>query len=123
MKSTAIFVLFLFLVACQAEVETVEIKNEFNQTERFERRKKDFAKHGAYQRFHEDGHLLEEAQFANDTLHGTRKFFFPNGQLERTETFQRGLHHGPVVLYYENGQKQLEQTYMSGVLEGISTKW
>ncbi|MBK9338212.1 MAG: toxin-antitoxin system YwqK family antitoxin [Lewinellaceae bacterium] len=123
MKRAPVLILFLAFVACQADTEMVEIKNEHNQTERFERRKKDFAKHGSYRRLHEQGYLLEEASYINDTLHGIRKFYQPNGQLERIETFQHGLHHGPVVLYYENGQKQLEQTYQFGVLEGVSTKW
>lgn len=123
MRQILLTVTVLTLAACQSDVETVEVKNEFNQTERYERRKKDFAKHGLYQRYHEDGHLLEEARFVNDTLDGERRFFYPNGQVERTENFLRGVHHGPVVLHYENGQKQLEQAFNHGVLEGLSTKW
>jgi antitoxin component YwqK of YwqJK toxin-antitoxin module len=111
------------LAACQSDIETVEVRNEYGQKEKFERRKKDFAKHGLFERFHEQGYLLEKAHYANDTLHGARQFYYPNGKLERSESFQHGLHHGPVVLYYENGQKQLEQEFTLGVLQGLSTKW
>ncbi|MBK8192298.1 MAG: hypothetical protein IPK76_03580 [Lewinellaceae bacterium] len=91
--------------------------------ERFERRKTDFAKAGLYQRFHQDGHLVEEAHFVNDTLHGERKFFFPNGKVERIEHHQHGVMHGKYEQFYESGQLQLAQEFVNGVLEGISTAW
>ncbi|MEQ1744251.1 MAG: toxin-antitoxin system YwqK family antitoxin [Saprospiraceae bacterium] len=120
--SLGIFLL-VALAACGPNVETVEMKNDFGQTERYQRRKKDFAKEGLYQRFHETGYLIEEAHFVNDTIHGERKQFYPNGKMERTEAYERGTLHGPMVLYYENGQIQLEQSYVHGVLQGLSTKW
>ncbi|MFN0014254.1 MAG: toxin-antitoxin system YwqK family antitoxin [Saprospiraceae bacterium] len=120
--SLGIFLLLVF-AACGPKVETVEMKNDFGQTERYQRRKKDFAKEGLYQRFHQEGYLIEEAQFVNDTMHGVRKMFYQNGKLERTEDYKHGILHGLLVLYYENGQKQLEQAYVQGVLQGLSTKW
>ena len=113
----------LAISACGPTVETVEVKNEFDQMERYQRRTGDFAKEGLFQRFHQTGYLLEEAHYTNDSLHGEHTMFFPNGKPERQETYLHGVLHGPVVLYYVNGQKQLEQEYVNGVLQGLSTKW
>lgn len=113
----------LTMASCGPNIETVEVKNEHDQTERYQRRTKDFAKEGLCQRFHPTGHLLEEAHYANDTLHGVRKMFFPNGKTQLEESYRHGVLHGPVVLFYDNGQKQLEQEYVEGVLQGLSTKW
>ncbi len=109
--------------ACTGNVETVEVRNEYGEIERFERRKRDFARHGLYQRFDAQGRLREEAHYLNDTLHGVRTLYYPNGQPEQVENYDHGLHHGPVVLYYEDGKKHLEQTFVRGVLQGISTRW
>lgn len=125
-KNSLYLIVCIFLntfIACQSDVETIENKNEYGQLERFERRKKDFAKEGLYQRFHEDGHLLEEAHFANDSLHGERKFFFQNGKVERMEHYQHGRMHGQFQQFYESGQLQLEQEFSNNVLRGLSTAW
>jgi antitoxin component YwqK of YwqJK toxin-antitoxin module len=125
-KRTLYLLLLLYLLpgaGCRSDIETVEAPNEFGQLERFERRKKDFAKEGLYQRFHKDGHLLEEARYANDSLHGERKFFFQNGKTERIEHHRKGVFHGKYQQFYETGQIQLEQEFNTGILEGIGTAW
>ncbi|MCC6463129.1 MAG: toxin-antitoxin system YwqK family antitoxin [Saprospiraceae bacterium] len=109
--------------ACQSNIETVENRDAFNRLERFERRKKDFAREGLYQRFHEKGYLLEEAHYLNDSLEGERKYFYPNGKTERVEHYARGIIHGPFLQYYDDGQLQLQQTFANGVLQGLSTSW
>ena len=109
-KRTLYLLLILYVLpwlGCQSDVETIEVRNEYGQLERFERRKKDFAKEGLYQRYHEDGYLLEEAHYANDSLQGERKFFFPNGKTERIEHHQHGVFHGKYQQFYETGQIQL----------------
>ncbi len=118
-----LFACLFFLPACQSDLETVENRDEHGRLERFQRRKKDFAKEGPYQRFHEKGYLIEEAHFVNDTLEGERKFFYPNGAVESIEHFSRGAYTGKYQKFYENGQMQLEQEYANGVLQGLSTAW
>lgn len=112
--------LFCPLACVNSPVETVEHRNERGQMERFERRKKDFAKEGLYQRFSSDGGLLEEAHYRNDTLDGERKYFYPGGKPESTEQYQKGVYHGKYRKFYENGTLQLEQEFVNGVLEGLS---
>jgi hypothetical protein len=118
-----LFACLFFLPACQSDLETVENRDAHGRLERFQRRKKDFAKEGPYQRFHEKGYLIEEAHFVNDTLEGERKFFYPNGAVESIEHFSRGAYTGKYQKFYENGQMQLEQEYANGVLQGLSTAW
>ena len=114
--------LFLFcLVYCgNNPVETVEHRDERGQLERFERRKKDFAKEGLYQRFSDTGNLLEEALYSNDTLNGERKYFYPNGTVESIEHYQKGIYHGKYQKFYESGSVQVEQEFVNGALEGLS---
>ena len=118
-----LFALLALLGACEKPVETIEHRDEYGRLERYQRRKKDFAKEGLYQRFHQDGYLLEEAQYANDSLQGERKFFYKNGTVERIEHYQKGVIHGKFQQYYENGQLQLDQEFVQGVLQGLSTSW
>ena len=105
------------------QIETVETKDEQGRTERFERRKKDFAKNGLYQKLQPDGKLIQEAHYVNDTLEGEFKYFRPTGQLESLEHYTHGVLNGKYESYYENGQLQVEQTYVNGALQGLSTAY
>ena len=113
---------FLFcLVYCgNSPVETVEHRDERGQLERFERRKKDYAKEGLYQRFASSGQLLEEARYSNDTLHGERKYFYANGTVESIEHYSNGVFHGKYQKFYETGSIQVEQEFVNGALEGLN---
>lgn len=114
--------MLVLLSSCRENpVETVENRNPEGQTERYQRRKKDFAKEGLYQRLSQQGRLLEEAHYSNDTLEGERKYFFPNGTVESVETYRHGQYHGPYRKYYENGQLYVEQEFADGAMQGIST--
>ena len=115
----------LLFLLCQLNcgnnpVETVEHRDERGQLERFERRKKDYAKEGLYQRFSPSGQLLEEARYNNDTLNGERKYYYPNGTVESIEHYQKGVYHGKYQKFYEGGGIQIEQEFVNGVLEGSS---
>lgn len=120
-----VFSSLLFILACKkSDIETAEVRDENgNLTERFERRRKDFAKHGLYQRFNAAGKIVEEARFENDTLQGEHKFFYASGTLEILEPNVNGKIHGKYKKYFENGSLALEQDYVNGVLEGQSTAW
>ena len=110
LKSSGIFMLLLlFMVSCQKKTETIETTNEFGRKIRYERKKDDFAKHGLYERYYENGIKAEEAYYENDTLHGTRKFFYPSGNIEAEEQFLHGLHHGTYKKYFEANYKEDEQ--------------
>jgi antitoxin component YwqK of YwqJK toxin-antitoxin module len=114
-----IFICVVGLASC-SPVEEVETRDEQGRIERYERRKKDFAKEGRYVKLSADGRTAIEATYANDVLHGKRTFYYPNGQAETIEHFVNGDYHGLYQHFYENGTLQLEQTYVKGALQGIS---
>jgi antitoxin component YwqK of YwqJK toxin-antitoxin module len=115
-----LLVVFGALYCGSSAVETVEFRNERGQRERYQRLKHNFAKQGLYQRFAPEGHLLEEAHYANDTLEGERKYFYPSGTVESVERYKRGVFDGKYQKYHENGTLQLEQDYVNGTMEGLS---
>jgi antitoxin component YwqK of YwqJK toxin-antitoxin module len=115
-------VLSTFFTAC-SPTEKTETRDAEGYLERFERRKKDFAKEGLYQKFSPNGTLIVEAHYQNDTLHGERKFFYPNGTMESTEYYVRGNYHGPYRKYYQDGQLELEQNFVNGSMQGLSLKY
>lgn len=111
----------LILAACTgSDLETVENRDASGNLERFERRKKDFAKQGRYQRFSPDGKLIEEAFFKNDSLDGERRLFFPNGAVDVVEHYSNGVFAGKYLKYAENGALLLEQPFVNGQIEGVS---
>jgi antitoxin component YwqK of YwqJK toxin-antitoxin module len=114
-----------WLTACHffSPIETVETHDEQGRLERYERRKKDFAKQGRYQKFYANGKVAIEALYENDTLQGERRFYYENGNIESTETYLHGVFHGPYRHYYESGKLALEQTYIDGMLQGLSKKY
>jgi len=119
--SANLCLLVLFQISCKENpVETVENRDANGQLERYQRRKKDYAKEGLYQRFSPDGKLLEEAQYANDTLDGERKYFFPTGKVESIEHYRHGQYHGKYQKFYENGQLYVEQEFVDGSMQGFS---
>ncbi|MCY7329984.1 MAG: toxin-antitoxin system YwqK family antitoxin [Saprospiraceae bacterium] len=120
---SALFFLALFFACTGSNIETVETKDEQGRLERYERRKKDFAKAGLYQKFHPDGKVYKEARYTNDTLDGECKYFRPNGSLESVEHYTHGVLDGKYASYYENKQVQVEQTYVNGALQGLSTAY
>ncbi|MBV6440436.1 MAG: toxin-antitoxin system YwqK family antitoxin [Haliscomenobacteraceae bacterium CHB4] len=113
--------LVLFQTFCtENPVETVESRDAEGQLERYQRRKRDYAKEGLYQRFSADGKLREEAHYVNDTLDGERKYFFPNGTVESIEHYRRGQYHGKYQKFYESGQLYIEQEFVDGAMQGFS---
>jgi antitoxin component YwqK of YwqJK toxin-antitoxin module len=112
----------LWPISCQyfSATEIAETRDEQGRLERYERRKKDFAKEGLYQKFHPNGKVAIEAHYVNDTLHGMRKYFYENGNAESIENFVHGEYEGAYQHFHENGTLQLEQTYIKGALQGIS---
>lgn len=113
----------LFFACTGTSVETIEAKDEQGRLERYQRRKKDFAKEGLYQKFHPDGKVYKEAHFTNDSLDGECKYFRANGTLESIERYAHGTLDGKYEAYYENNQLQIEQNYVNGALHGLSTAY
>ncbi|MBK8557104.1 MAG: toxin-antitoxin system YwqK family antitoxin [Lewinellaceae bacterium] len=121
LSHTVLFLLILMLGACT--IDTVEQKNDLGQKERFERRKKDGAKHGLYQRFFDDGTLAETATYVNDTLQGERRFYYPSGKVESLEHYRNGVLDGAFQKYSEKGNLVIQQQFVDGAMEGLSLRY
>ncbi len=119
-----LFVTIALLAGCAgATHERTDVKSATGETERFERRKRDFAKDGLYQKFYASGILAEQATYRGDTLHGERTFYFPNGKMERSENYTAGVLQGIFKQYREDGSLFLEQQFVDGALEGLSLRY
>jgi antitoxin component YwqK of YwqJK toxin-antitoxin module len=123
MKRTRLMLLFLALSWSSCTTETVTIQDEFGRKIRFIQRRKDQKKEGKYERFHENGQLLEQANYVNDSLHGERIFFYADGKKESVEQFDHGTQSGEYVKYREDGTVAIRQTYANGLLNGKSIKY
>jgi antitoxin component YwqK of YwqJK toxin-antitoxin module len=123
MRLTITGLLLFVLLGMACTTETITTTDEFGRTIRFTQRKSDQKKEGKYERFHENGQLLESAVYVNDSLHGERKFFYPNGTLESVELYQHGVQNGEYIKYRENGTLAIKQMYLNGLLNGKSIKY
>ncbi|MEZ4948958.1 MAG: toxin-antitoxin system YwqK family antitoxin [Saprospiraceae bacterium] len=114
-----VFLFILGFLSCSDEYETVEVKHE-NGTiaEQYTRRKVDFAKEGVYKKFDDQGNLLEEANYSNDTLDGLRVIYFANGKHQVEEHYVKGQFEGPFKSFHEDGNLKLEGVYENNKMTG-----
>ena len=80
--------------------------------------KGDTIRHGSYQRYSEEGILVEEATFVEGSYEGIRKIFNEAGYLEIEETYSNKKLNGPYTVYHVNGNPKLKATYTNDVLGG-----
>ena len=112
------YVLALLVASCQSKVEQVEAEDSYGYTEKYERKKADFAKHGLYEKFTADGKKLEEAHYTNDTLNGMRVLYYENGDTQVVETHRMGIFDGPFRAFYDSGELEIEGQYEANVMYG-----
>ncbi|MEO1517919.1 MAG: toxin-antitoxin system YwqK family antitoxin [Bacteroidota bacterium] len=118
LKSIFGLAMILLLAASCSSLETVEMTEEFGERVVYTRSKKNFAKQGKLKRYDQNGKLLEQAQYENDSLHGQRLLYYDNGQAEIEESYERGNFHGPYKVYFEDGTLKQEGQYVVGSMEG-----
>lgn len=119
MKKILFLAIILNLVAC-SNLETIEVKNDAGVlTEVYTRKKDDFAKEGIYKAFDDNGVLIEEANYKNDTLHGERKIYHENGTVQAIEQYQNGLFEGKWQSFTPDGALELEGNYVNNKMAGI----
>lgn len=94
------------------------MKDEYGYTERFTRRKSDFARQGVLRRYDPEGKLVEEVNYESDTLQGLRILYYSEGDTQTVETYDRGLFEGPWRTYYENGVLKQEGLYAGNQMTG-----
>lgn len=111
--------LFFLVYACADPIQVVEETNEVGVTiKQYMLNTATQQKQGKYTEYDENGKLLEEANFRNDTLEGIRKLYFPDGQVQYEEHYQAGLYQGSYRAFFEDGQLQSEGKYEQNALQG-----
>jgi antitoxin component YwqK of YwqJK toxin-antitoxin module len=120
MKGKYVFLFFSFwLVSCGSDLETIEVKNDEGViVETYTRKKVDYAKEGLYQKFSDQGVLIEKSNYRNDTLEGERTLFYENGNPQYIENYKKGQFEGPFKAYHDNGTLKLEGIYTDNAMEG-----
>ena len=111
--------LTIFLFSCGGDLEKIEVKNDDGKVvEVYTRKKVDYAKEGIYEKYADDGVLLEKATYSNDTLNGERLLYFENGNPQYIENYKAGQFEGPYKAYHDNGALKLEGMYVNNAMEG-----
>ena len=124
MRSLIFFLLIVLSnVGCK-DVETIENKSDEGiLLEKYSRKKDNFAKHGPYTSYHENGQVFEERFYQNDKLEGVSKVYFENGKLDYVETHKDDLYDGLYQKYYESGQLANEGQYENNEMNGVWKRW
>lgn len=109
----------LLILACQdPKVETVELVDDLGYTERYIRKKLDYAKDGLYEKISPEGKVVERTYYTNDTLNGPRLLFSINGDTSVVEYYKMGAFEGAYRSYYEDGNLELEGQYQNNEMTG-----
>ncbi len=70
-----------------------------------------------------DGVTLSEIPLQNGIIHGLAKRWHENGKIELEENFAEGVSDGLRTRWHLNGQKRSTTMIVKGVLEGPYTEW
>lgn len=119
-----VLLFFTFLVfglfSCQKTVKTTyengQTKEEYTVNDKGE-------KNGFYERYLENGTLIEESNFVNGLQHGKRRYYYENGNLEFESDYVNDLLTGKHLTYYDTGELLVESTYKNSEVVGIFKKY
>ncbi|MFC2087499.1 toxin-antitoxin system YwqK family antitoxin [Bacteroidota bacterium] len=75
-------------------------------------------KDGKTYRYYENGKILEEKTYNNDTLDGVWRKYFENGQVMTEVMYNQGKLNGPFNAYFLNGRLEITGFYKKGVRDG-----
>ena len=117
------FVAIAWIFGCSQKTELVETVDEFGNTVKYSRNKKDYAKEGKYLIINPDGITVEEAYYVNDSLDGARIVFFDSGDTSIIEHHKMGKFEGTYKAFYENGQIEIEGNYVNNIMSGPWTRY
>ena len=119
MRLSALICLIGFLLSCGQPYDVVEVlDDEGILVERYQRIKKSGAKTGPYQKFGDEGKIVEAGVYKNGALHGARTIYYDENRVKLVETYRKGAFEGPYKYYHENGQVEIEGEYIDGVMAG-----
>ncbi len=111
-------IIFFLLPSCSDDLETITNTTDLGYTEKYQRRKTDFAREGWTEITDSNGILVEKAQYKHDTLDGLRILYYENGDTNIVETYRKGIFDGTYSLYYKNGQIKQQGEYINNEMTG-----
>ena len=121
--STKWFILFFVLTtfAGCSNKKKVEVKNKDGIVVEsyFTDKKNPEIKLGIYNKYYDDGKILEVATYDNGKLNGLRTLYYPNGKIMQTENYLENKYEGKFAAYYEDGSLQQEGVYKDNMMNGV----
>lgn len=114
-----LFVLITF-TACSKR-EKVEVKNNAGVVVEsyFVDKQHPDRKTGAYNKYYDDGKILETSTYTDGKLNGERVLFYPDGRVMQKEHYVNNQFDGPFTAYYEDGSLQQEGHYKDNMMTGV----
>lgn len=114
-----LFVLITF-TACSTK-KKVEVMNKDGKVieSYFVEKKHPEIKTGLYQKYYDDGKLLETSTFVDGKLQGERTLYYPNGNIMQQEHYKDNTFEGKFTAYFENGSLQQEGNYKDNMMDGL----
>lgn len=118
------FLMFAFVcisITSCSNKKKVEIKNKEGVVVEsyFTDKKNPEIKIGLYNKYYDDGKILEVANFTNGKLNGERTLYYPSGKIMQVENYVDNKYEGKFTAYYEDGSLQQEGIYKDNMMNGL----
>ena len=119
-KWVILFFVLTTFTACSNK-KKVEVKNKDGVVVEsyFVDKKHPDVKVGIYNKYYDDGKILEVANYTNGKLNGLRTLYYPSGKIMQTENYADNKYEGKFAAYFEDGSFQQEGEYKDNMMNGI----
>lgn len=119
-----IFVCFMLITltftACNSK-KKIEIKNNDGVVieSYFIDKKNPEIKIGVYNKYYDDGKILEVANYKDGKINGERTLYYPSGKIMQKENYIDNKYEGKLTSYFEDGSLQQEGFYKDNMMNGV----
>ncbi len=119
-KMLILFFVFISITSCNNK-KKVEVKNKNGIVVEsyFVNKKNPAEKVDVYNRYYDDGKIVEVANYKNGKLNGVRTLFHSNGNKMQEENYIDDKLEGKVTSYFEDGSLQQEAVYKDNSGNGV----
>lgn len=119
-KWVILFFVLTTFTACSNK-KNVEVKNKDGVVVEsyFVDKKHPDVKVGIYNKYYDDGKILEVANYTNGKLNGLRTLYYPSGKIMQTENYADNKYEGKFAAYFEDGSFQQEGEYKDNMMNGV----
>ena len=119
-KWVILFFVLTTFTSCNNK-KKVEVKNKDGVVVEsyFVDKKNPETKIGVYNKYYDDGKILEVANYTDGKLNGERNLYYPSGKLMQTENYIDNKYEGKFTAYYEDGSLQQDGIYKDNMMNGV----